>query len=172
MTGEVQIEDYRVINAPTFAQILVIASFTGIFDSLQGDGIAFSSFRLPFAMKDGVVTIDGAQTAGSSIGVNASGKINLNTDAVDIKGTIVPIYALNSILGNIPLIGDLLVGGEGEGIFAATYSVTGTTAEPKIVVNPLSVLAPGFLRNLFLIFDGEGEGEGPEIAPQNPDIDR
>ena len=172
VTGEVQIEDYRVINAPTFAQILVIASFTGIFDSLQGDGIAFSSFRLPFAMKDGVVTIDGAQTAGSSIGVNASGKINLNTDAVDIKGTIVPIYALNSILGNIPLIGDLLVGGEGEGIFAATYSVTGTTAEPKIVVNPLSVLAPGFLRNLFLIFDGEGEGEGPEIAPQNPDIDR
>ena len=69
-----------------------------------------------------------------------------------------------------------MVGGKGEGIFAATYSVTGTTEEPKIVVNPLAVLAPGFLRNLFSIFDGGGEvggdGEDPRERPINPKIDR
>ena len=74
VSGQVLIEDYRVINAPTLAQILSIASFTGIFDTLQGDGISFSSFRLPFALKDGIVTIEDAQTAGSSIGVNAAGQ--------------------------------------------------------------------------------------------------
>jgi len=174
VSGEVRIEDYRVINAPTLAQILSIASFTGIFDTLQGDGISFSSFRLPFVLKDGIVTIEGAQTAGSSIGVNAAGKVNLDTDEIDIRGTIVPAYSVNSLLGNIPLIGDLLVGGPGEGIFAATYSVTGTTSEPTISVNPLSVLAPGFLRNLFSIFDGTGgdTGDGIPPLPQSPDIDR
>ena len=174
VSGNVTIEDYRVINAPTLAQLLAIASFTGIFEALQGDGITFSNFRLPFVLKDGVVTIENAQTAGISIGVNASGKINLDNDQVDVRGTIVPIYAINSLLGNIPLIGDLLVGGEGEGIFAATYSVTGTTEEPKITVNPLAVLAPGFLRNLFSIFDGDSgdSGDGSEAPLQPPDIDR
>jgi len=174
VNGEVLIEDYRVINAPTLAQLLAIASFTGIFEALQGDGIAFSKFSLPFSMKDGIVTIEDAQTAGISIGVTASGKVNLDTDGVDMRGTIVPLYAINSLLGNIPLIGDLLVGGEGEGIFAATYSITGTTEEPKITVNPLAVLAPGFLRNLFSIFDGGGEdaGDGSQLVPPIPDIDR
>ena len=174
VSGNVTIEDYRVINAPTLAQLLAIASFTGIFEALQGDGITFSNFRLPFVLKDGIVTIENAQTAGISIGVNASGKINLDNDQVDVRGTIVPIYAINSLLGNIPLIGDLLVGGEGEGIFAATYSVTGTTEEPKITVNPLAVLAPGFLRNLFSIFDGNSgdSGDGSEAPLQPPDIDR
>ncbi len=40
-------------------------------------------------------------------------------------------------------------GGEGEGVFAATYKVSGKTAEPEVSVNPLAALAPGFLRNLF-----------------------
>ena len=153
--GNVLIKNYRVINAPTLAQILAIASFTGIFEALEGDGIAFSTFYLPFSLVDGIVTVQGAQTAGLSIGVNASGKVNLENDKIDIRGTIVPAYAINSLLGNIPLIGDLLVGGEGEGVFAATFSVKGTTEEPTVSVNPLAALAPGFLRNLFSIFDVE-----------------
>ena len=32
--------------------------------------------------------------------------------------------------------------------------MTGPLADPKISVNPLATLAPGFLRNLFGIFDG------------------
>ena len=123
------------------------------------------------------MTVERAQTAGFSIGVNASGKVNLDNGRVDMRGTIVPAYALNSILGNIPLIGDLLVGGEGEGIFAATFSVKGTTEEPKVTVNPLAALAPGFLRNLFSIFDGESdvtgdEVEEPEIVQPRPETNR
>ena len=60
-----------------------------------------------------------------------------------------PAYALNSILGNIPLIGSWLLGGEGQGIFAANYRATGSTADPRVSVNPLSALTPGFLRRLF-----------------------
>jgi hypothetical protein len=55
---------------------------------------------------------------------------------------------INSVLGNIPIIGKLLTGGKNEGIFAAKYVVKGRLENPRVSVNPLSALAPGFLRNL------------------------
>ena len=147
--GTVRIEDYRVINAPTLARLLTVATLTGILGELRGKGILFSRFEMPFALVEHVLTIRDARTSGFSVGVNAEGTVDLETDRVDIKGTIVPAYTFNTLIDAIPVLGELLTGGEGEGLFAATYEVSGTTAEPEISVNPLSVLAPGFLRNLF-----------------------
>ncbi len=59
-----------------------------------------------------------------------------------------PAYTLNSLLGRIPLVGDILTGGEGGGVFAVDFSLSGALDKPKIQVNPLSALAPGILRNL------------------------
>jgi hypothetical protein len=56
---------------------------------------------------------------------------------------------VNSILGRTPVIGDLFVGREGEGVVALAYHVTGAVDAPTIAVNPLSALAPGFLRRMF-----------------------
>ena len=62
----------------------------------------------------------------------------------------------NSVAGRIPVLGDLLTGGEeGGGVFAANYTATGPVESPDISVNPLSALAPGFLRNLFGILEGQ-----------------
>ena len=161
ITGTVRIEDYRVINAPTLARLLSIASLTGIVDALRGEGISFSEFMLPFSIEDDLLTVREARTSGFAIGVNAEGRVNLETDQVDISGTIVPAYSLNTLIGIVPVLGDLLTGGEGEGIFAATYRIGGTTAEPSVTVNPLSALAPGILRDLFS-FIGDGGAETSE----------
>ena len=73
-----------------------------------------------------------------------------------------PIYGLNWAIGKIPVLGDFLRGAEGEGAFALTYTVSGDPSDPSILVNPLSVLAPGMIRELF---SGilEGTAEPPEI---------
>jgi hypothetical protein len=76
----------------------------------------------------------------------------------------VPLYTLNRAIANIPLLGRLLRGAEGEGAFAATYAVRGARESPEIRVNPLSMLAPGFLRDLFA-------GVIPEDAPLPPPAD-
>ena len=76
--------------------------------------------------------------------------IDRRAGTLGLSGTLVPAYRLNSIIGSIPLIGNLLVGGEGGGIFAANFRAAGTFADPKVAVNPLSALAPGALRELFL----------------------
>ena len=162
ITGTVRIDDYRVVNAPTLARLLSVATLTGILDELQGEeGIAFARFEMPFSVEDDILTIRDGRTSGFALGVNAEGTVNLESDRVDLSGTLVPAYTLNTIFDVIPILGDLLTGGEGEGLFAASFHVGGTTAEPDMSVNPLSVLAPGFLRNLFP-FLTEGEARDSE----------
>ena len=66
------------------------------------------------------------------------------------------MYTLNSLLGNIPGLGDVLVGPKGGGVFAATYQVSGALVDPDVTVNPLSALAPGILRGLVKGLFGNG----------------
>ncbi|MBC8158232.1 MAG: AsmA-like C-terminal domain-containing protein [Alphaproteobacteria bacterium] len=130
---------------------------------VQGQGLAVTEVEVAFTRLEGVVSLMGARANGVSLGFTASGKIYSYSDIVDIEGTLVPAYAINSVLGNIPVLGKIFSGGEkGGGIFAATYKITGPTESPKIEVNPLSVLAPGFLRKLFGFLEGrEDVGETP-----------
>ena len=76
------------------------------------------------------------------------------------------------MLGRIPVLGNILTGGEkGGGVFAATYTMTGPMEEPVILVNPLSALTPGFLRNLFGIFSNSGVemlDTSGNLLPQKP----
>ena len=100
--------------------------------------------------------------SGSQLGLTAKGNVDLARDRFDLQGTVVPVYGLNRIIGKIPLVGPFLSGSEGEGAFAATYSLTGPLSEPQIRVNPLAVLAPGFIRELFSGIS-EGSLEPPEV---------
>ncbi|EKV26135.1 hypothetical protein C882_2903 [Caenispirillum salinarum AK4] len=149
--GLAEIRDFRLTDAPVLAKVLSVAALTGILESLTGDGLAFSRATAPFEVEDGVLRLTDARAHGPSLGLTAEGVVGLEApEVVDLRGTIVPVYAVNSLLGNLPVIGDLITGGdEGGGLFAATYTVKGEIAAPSVSVNPLSVLAPGFLRKLF-----------------------
>jgi len=154
VVGKMSIEEFRVVNAPGFARLLSVALLTGILDSLRGEGIGFQRFDADFAWADPKVEIREGRMYGAALGVTARGVLDLEEDTIDIDGTLVPAYAVNSILGNIPLLGQLLVGERGGGVFAATYRASGALGDPQIGVNPLSTLAPGFLRRLFGVFGG------------------
>jgi len=164
LSGEVLITDYRLVEAPALARLVGILTLTGIADALQGDGLSFSEFKAPFVMKEGVIDLTDVKAKGLSLGYTAKGRIYTHAEVFDIEGTVVPAYALNSVLGNIPILGTLLTGiEEGGGIFAATYTMTGPMEDPDVKVNPLSVLAPGIFRNLFGIFT-DGPNSGLESA--------
>jgi hypothetical protein len=153
VSGELNIENYRLIRAPALAKLLTAASLTGVLNLLAGEGIGFSKLNAPFHLRGAVLEVKEARLYGPDLGLTMKGRINLGTDAADLEGTLVPAYAINSILGNIPLVGDLLTGGEGSGVFAATYKLKGSLDDPKVTLNPLAALTPGVLRNLFRIFE-------------------
>jgi hypothetical protein len=64
------------------------------------------------------------------------------------------------------LLGDLLTGGEGEGVFGVTFAVRGPTDDPDVWVNPLSAIAPGFLRKIV-----SGVMDGRSAAVRSPGAD-
>ncbi len=61
------------------------------------------------------------------------------------SGTFVPLYGLNNMFGQIPILGPFL-GGSKEGLLGITYDAVGPPSAPRITVNPVSAIAPGLLR--------------------------
>ncbi len=170
LSGEILISNYRLVKAPALARLVGILTLTGIADALRGDGLGFSEFKAPFVMKDGVIDIEKARATGLSLGYTAKGRINTHAGVVELKGTVVPAYAINSVLGNIPVLGGLLTGfEEGGGVFAANYTMNGPLEDPEVKVNPLSALAPGIFRNLFGIFANNPDKDTENAGTEEPD---
>jgi hypothetical protein len=61
----------------------------------------------------------------------------------------VPLYGLNNMFGQIPIVGLFLGGGEKEGLVGITFEVVGPPGAPILRVNPFSPLAPGLVRKVF-----------------------
>ncbi len=109
-----------------------------------------------------MLAIHTARATGPAIGISADGYLDRPKNEIALKGTLVPLFGINSVLGMIPLVGDLLISKPGEGIIGMTYSVTGNADEPKVSVNPLSLVTPGFFRQIF-----EGKMPNAANAPSN-----
>ena len=160
ISGIIHITDYNIVNAPALARLLNVAALSGILDVLQGEGISFSTLDAPFSLTDGLFEVNDARAYGSALGLTAKGQVDLDRSRLALEGTVVPAYALNSVLGNIPVLGWLVTGGEkGGGLVAFNFTMKGPTQDPSVSVNPLSALTPGFLRKLFDVFDDGSETE-------------
>lgn len=160
LSGTVKVADYNIVQAPVLARLLTVAALTGIVDVLKGEGVSFTTLDAPFTLTDGLLKVKEARAYGPALGITAKGEIDLDRGRMALEGTVVPAYALNSVLGNIPVLGWLVTGGDkGSGLVAFNYSMRGPSQDPNVVVNPLSALTPGFLRKLFNIFDDGSETE-------------
>lgn len=165
--GRLTMTDFRARNVPVLASILTLASLTGIADTLSGDGIEFEKAQGDFSLADGRLTIEDGRMHGAAVGLTMQGDFDIGLGDVDIGGTLVPAYSINSLLGKIPLVGPVLTGRRGEGIIGIGYRISGEGGKANVLVNPLSVLTPGVFRRIFELGIGLGE-RGEQI---NPDLD-
>ena len=115
----------------------------------RAEGVSFKRLRLPFTTDSEFVRLCGVELKGNDIGGVAEGLIRKADGAIDITGTMIPAQSINGLLDDVPLIGQILTGGKGEGLFGITFAMGGTMKKPKTQINPLSALAPGFLRKAF-----------------------
>jgi len=129
------------------------------------EGLAFTKLTLPFTTDDRFVKIGESLIKGVDIGATAEGLIRKSDGAIDITGTMIPAYALNAALSDIPLIGDIVTGGKGQGVIGVTFALGGTIDKPVFQANPASALAPGILRRFF---DFGGTGTAP-TPPKSKD---
>lgn len=146
--GEVRVEEVIVSNDPTLDGLLRGADLAAALERLRAEGIRFDTVRVPFLWRESLLTVTEAVAVGPVIGLTLSGDYDLQRDALAMEGVFTPLYGLNSLIGNVPLLGPLLTGGEGQGLIAFTFRLTGPAADARTSVNPLSALLPGMLRTI------------------------
>lgn len=151
IVGRAKINNFKVVQAPALAKLVSFFSMGGLADTLAGEGLSFrkleSDFKWIYKPGGSLVEIKKGRTSGNSLGLLFDGTFNMRNGEVDVSGTAVPISGVNKFIGKIPLVGDILTGGSG-GVFAATYSLKGTSEKLRVTVNPLAALAPGIVRRI------------------------
>lgn len=111
-------------------------------------GIPFLRAQVEFNRSPGRFNIREAAIYGPSIGATVDGVLDFAQNHVHLRGTYIPAYGLNNLFAQLPIVG-LFLGGPKEGLIAITFEVVGPASGPTLRVNPMSAVAPGFLRKLF-----------------------
>jgi uncharacterized protein YhdP len=128
-------------DVPTAAKLLDSISVVGLIEDMETQGIHFDTLDARFRIGNGLLRIEEAAAVGGSLGISLDGLYDLRGKRMDLQGVVSPIYVINGI-------GSLFTR-RGEGVFGVSFRMAGPAASPTITVNPLSILAPGMLRDIF-----------------------
>ena len=154
LTGTADLSEFHVRNAPAVGKLLQALTVYGLAEAFSGPGLKFSRAIAPFVYSGDQLYLGESQAFSASLGLTAKGLVDLGRNTLDMSGTIVPLYALNSALGRLPgMAGRLFSPEKGGGLFSVSYGLHGALADPSVAVNPLSILTPGLMRRLFRVFN-------------------
>ena len=70
------------------------------------------------------------------------GKIQRKESIVEMSGEISPMHLVNAIIQNVPILGPIIIGNEGEGLFSIDFSLTGNVDNPEVSSSPLTIIKP------------------------------
>ncbi len=157
--GFVKISHFTVKDLPALVILLNATSPFG-FQNLLSGNMDFDRLKGNFLWQGDIIELQDVHIPGSAVGMDVAGKIDMNAGTANLHGVVAPFSMVNNILGAIPLLGDVLTGGNGGGVLAVAYTITGDLNNPNVSVNPASLLTPGFLRNLFF-----GDSDEADSAP-------
>ena len=59
-----------------------------------------------------------------------------------MKGEISPMHLVNAIIQKLPILGPIIVGNEGEGMFSIDFTMSGSSESPEVTSNPLTIIKP------------------------------
>lgn len=130
----------------------------------RSEDVQFQKLRAEFVRRPGRMEFSEAVMWGPAVGGNIEGYLDYSADRVDLKGALVPAYALNNMFAQLPLLGPIFGGSQYEGLFALPFVITGRASQPVLRTNALSVIAPGFLRKMFELQREDGP-QGRRSAP-------
>ena len=158
--GVLDIKGLRVKDAPALGALLNTISVVGLLEQFDGQGLHFGSIDARFRLTPSRLTLLESSAVGASVGISMDGYYDLARRRMDMQGVISPVYVLNAI-------GQLFTR-PGEGLIGFNFTLKGPASDPRVSVNPLSALAPGFLREMFRRPVPQVEGGGPPDDKRRP----
>ena len=148
--GNIIIEDFVSYDIPFFAQLFSFFSLKGLEQKIKDGGIYFDKLSTKFVFDENKVYFKNAFAKGSDLGLSFSGMVNIITDSYDIDGLYVPAYTLNTLLTELPIVGNIITAGSPEeGLIAAKFSIKNDSLNETIFeFNPISVIVPNIIKNI------------------------
>lgn len=146
--GQLVMRDFAIVDEANVAQVLGNHSDSRAAISRQ-NRLDFDVAEVEFQRRSDRVEVTKAMLTGDTVGGTMRGFIYTDQRRYDLTGTYVPLFGLNNAFQQIPILGPLLGGREGEGLVGVTFAVQGPLDNPQFRINPLSALVPGAFRELF-----------------------
>ena len=144
-TSNLKIYNFSLKELPILTKLLTLASLQGIADILSGEGITFDELEMNFRNQKNLITIEEMYAIGPAISILLDGYVEKNK-LVSLRGSLVPATTINKAIGNIPVLGKILVGSKtGEGVFGVSFKIKGPPNNLETTVNPIKTLTPRFI---------------------------
>ncbi|MGQ0458030.1 MAG: AsmA-like C-terminal region-containing protein [Hyphomicrobium sp.] len=178
-TGTLWVDQFKVLGDPVVSEVFSGADpgkpaiSAGGQRNVTREVFEFDRMRAPFSIGYGQFVLEDAYMKGPLVGASVRGKVDFKTRKINLGGSYIPLNGLNSAFGGIPIFGQLISGAQGEGIFGITFAVQGPLADPQVIVNPLSIVAPGIFREIFQMTAANPQVQvREEKAPAKPASER
>lgn len=166
VAGQLLLSDFVIVNEPAMSRIFSADTqssggssdivLPGNFET--SDRVQIEATRISFDRTPERLELTRVEGWGPSLGGNIRGVIDYEQDRVNLRGTFVPFFTLNNVFSRIPILGTLLGNRDTEGLIGITFELVGTVDQPQLRVNPMSILAPGAIRNIFEFQERQGGG--------------
>ena len=147
---EIRINNFYLREMPILTNILSIASLTGALNILEGKGIFFKEAYLKYELLNNELKIIECYGTGPALGFIIEGRIGAD-NFTSLSGSLAPANTINNIIRGIPIIGKVLTGKKGDGIFGASFKIKGVD-ELKTEVNPIKTITPRFIQRFLSVF--------------------
>ncbi|RCS24128.1 RNA-binding protein [Phyllobacterium salinisoli] len=156
LRGQVAARDFAIVDEPRLSKIVSSPPSSGgtslnqaVRKDIDVSRVQFDRGYAQIEKGKGYVSLQRGVVRGPLIGTTFQGTLYDPSGNMSITGTFMPAYGLNRLFGELPILGVLLGNGRDRGLIGITYKLTGSAKQPQIIVNPISVMAPGIFRSIF-----------------------
>lgn len=167
-TGILWTENFRILGDAVASEVFAGAGGGKTKRKVTRQVFDFTRLRMPFSVGHDQFVIQKSYLRGPVLGASVSGKVDYRLRRVNLGGSYIPLQGINSALCGIPVLGEIFTGPKCEGMLGITFGVQGAMANPQVIVNPLSLVAPGIFREIF-----QFTSPSPKVTPRRqgrPDI--
>lgn len=158
-TGTLVVESFQILGEPVFNEL---ASSGQGNQRIQREVIEFDRMRVPFSVGHNQFVLSESYLRGPVMGMTLRGKIDYGLGRVNIGGTYIPLQGVNAAICDLPIFGQIVAGANCEGVLGITFALQGSNKNPEVIVNPLSLVAPGIFRDIFQM-----TGANPQIQARD-----
>jgi len=157
--GPVQVSNFTLVDEPRLTGIVSSEGGRSIISArgeppiqLNSSGEKVIKFQLAQSQIEkgsGYMHVKDAVIRSNSVGMSMNGVLYDAQDRMNITGTYMPANAINLAVSTIPILRQLFSNGRDNALIGITYQLKGRRDNPEVLVNPLSVVAPGIFNKVF-----------------------